>query len=163
MTAYDYKKTDCSPNFDFADYTEYTEEERKETYESSGSSTATTTTTTTTATNESSNSTSYLVTSSRESDEMDMIKELYRDVFHTPIPRMTLGEIRRNHLPDALGGNNVDLDYYIYAIAETARAPKPSWAYTAAIIRRLMGGISAEERKRIKETAMNATFAFMCE
>lgn len=111
----------------------------------------------------SSSSTSSTTSTSngRDTDDIPLILAIYQDIFGRPMTRIQQGEIRR-----ALAGSCFDEGtpsaYIIYALYETSKAARPSWAYTQAIIRRLeSGNLASGERERIDRIVYTARFDFL--
>ena len=113
----------------------------------SGTSVPTTTTRTSSTTTSS--------TSSRSSSSSTIARACAcacEDRLYTPAINVMVDDLRDAYL-DAIGSEmsercehflrgelarGVPYEYYLYALDETAYAPRPSWRYTAAIVRRLM-------------------------
>ena len=66
---------------------------------------------------------------------LESIKELYYEAMLRPIPSFLLREIKYELEEHA--DPELMCSYYLYALRETACAPRPSWKYTQAIIARL--------------------------
>lgn len=97
------------------------------TTESSSSGSSSTTTTT-----HGRNPNSIVIESSSKTlEKMEELKETYRYALGKSMPPWTVQEVQ-----DALLKGVPDV-YYLYALREAAAAPRPSWAYALAIVRRL--------------------------
>lgn len=111
-----------------------------------------------TASSSSSSSTSSTTSTSngRNVDKIPLILAIYQDIFGRPMTRIQQGEVQRS-LVGSCFDPGTPAAYIIYALYETSKAARPSWAYTQAIIRRLeAGSITREEKKRIDCTAYHA-------
>lgn len=63
--------------------------------------------------------------------ELEEIKDAYRQSLQRPMPPWVVSEVS-----DAIT-RGVCHYYYVYALREAAAAPRPSWQYAQAIVRRL--------------------------
>lgn len=63
--------------------------------------------------------------------ELEEIKDAYRQSLQRPMPPWIVSEVS-----DAIA-RGVYHYYYVYALREAAAAPRPSWQYAQAIVRRL--------------------------
>ncbi len=87
-----------------------------------------------TTTTTSSSSTSIACARAREAElnvQVADLKELYQQAIGQPMSAICEASLRRS-----LEGGTPYL-YYHYALVETAYAPRPSWRYTLAVVRRL--------------------------
>lgn len=64
--------------------------------------------------------------------ELEEIKDAYRQSLQRPMPPWIVSEVS-----DAIA-RGVYPYYYVYALREAASAPRPSWQYAQAIVRRLI-------------------------
>lgn len=64
--------------------------------------------------------------------ELEEIKESFRQSLQRPMPPWIVSEVS-----DAIV-RGVCPYYYVYALREAASAPRPSWQYAQAIVRRLI-------------------------
>lgn len=100
-------------------------------------------TTTTTTTSRSSSSSTIACARAREAEinvQVEDLKDLYRRAIGQPMSAICEASLRRS-----LEGGEPYI-YYHYALEETAYAPRPSWRYTLAIVRRLAAqGVSEDE------------------
>lgn len=99
------------------------------------SSTTPTGTTTTTEKNTSSTSTTKYYHGRNSNDtimELETIKLRYHNCLGATMPK---------HLSDQvlgwLKGNTIPAEYFLYGLQEAAYAPRPSWRYVMAVVRRL--------------------------
>lgn len=99
-------------------------------------------TTTTTKTNSTSSSTTRASARARETEinvAVEGLRELYQDAIGQPMTAICERALRRSL---EAGTPYV---FYHYALEETAFAPRPSWRYTEAIVRRLLAqGVNEE-------------------
>lgn len=89
-----------------------------------------TTITSTSSTTSSSTSTSSTSSYIEKYDDLNYIAEEFLDAIGRQMPY----SIRRDVEQDL---SFTPYQYYVYALRQTACAPRPSWAYTMAIVRRL--------------------------
>lgn len=89
----------------------------------------TTTTTTTSTTSSTSSSTRSISSVTRD---MEIIKNEFRDAIGFSMPQSIAYWVQSELLQNHLDSSDV-----LYALHETAMAPRPSWRYTMAIVRRL--------------------------
>lgn len=75
-------------------------------------------------------STRSSTTRTRE-DMLELIAEMYADVLERQMPNFIRREIETNL------ASGYDPEWYLFALKETAGAPRPSWRYTEAIVNRL--------------------------
>lgn len=101
-------------------------------------------TTTTTTTPTSSSSSTIARTRAREAELNVMIadlKDLYYRAIGQPMSAICADSLRR----DLESGQTTYMQYH-YALTETAYAPRPSWRYALAIVRRLeLQGITDDD------------------
>lgn len=93
------------------------------------------TTTTTTTIGSSSSSTTRAHARTRETEinvAIAGLRELYQDAIGQPMSDICERALRRDL------EKGVPYLYFHYALEETAFAPRPSWRYTLAIVRRLL-------------------------
>ena len=87
-------------------------------------------------TTSSSTSTTSTTSTTRKStviyDQLMEVKEAYLDAMGRSMPQSIAGYVQSELLMGSL-----DFQDLMYALAETAMAPRPSWRYTMAIVNRL--------------------------
>lgn len=96
-----------------------------------GSSTSSTCTTTTHGRNSADTIMEPYQSDSEMVEELEEIKTAYRQSLQRPMPPWIVSEVS-----DAIT-TGVCPYYYVYALREAAAAPRPSWQYAMAIVRRL--------------------------
>lgn len=99
-------------------------------------------TTTTTTTSRSSSSSTIACARAREAElnvQVEDLKEIYRRSIG-----QAMSEICAQSLRHRLEGGTPFI-YYVYALNEAAFAPRPSWRYVEAIVRRLTSQAAKEE------------------
>lgn len=107
-----------------------------------GTEKRTTTTTTTSSSSSSSSSIARARTHAREAEinvAVEGIRELYQSAIGQPMTEVCERSLRRDL------ERGTPYIYYHYALVETAYAPRPSWRYTLAIVRRLIATEADEE------------------
>lgn len=90
------------------------------------------TTTTTSISSSSSTSTRARARETEINVAVEGLREIYQDAIGQPMSEICERALRRDL------EKGVPYIYYHYALEETAFAPRPSWRYTMAIVRRLL-------------------------
>lgn len=98
---------------------------------------STTTSSSTTATSSSTTTnTTTTTTNGRDSDDIlmdvELIKKRYYDCLGTTMPEYLASQVH-----GYLQGNTIPCEYFLFGLQEAATAPRPSWRYAMAVVRRL--------------------------